>query len=157
MRGRRRLGGDADGVLDHARLGAAVGHDAHPSHAQQRGAAVALVVEAMLHAVEARLQGQQRERRDRPLLQVGPQRAEDVAGQALEELDHHVADEPVAHDHVGDVADQVVALHVADEVQVEPAHQRVRLARQGVPLLVLLADVQQADAGASATFSTCSA
>ena len=102
----------------------------------------------MLHTVEAGLEGQQRQRRHRALLEVGTQRAEDVAGQPLEELDHDVADESVADDHVGDMADHVVPLHVADEVQPRLLDASVGLARQGVALLRLLADVEQADARA---------
>ena len=143
---RCRLRRDADGVLHHPRLGTPVGHDAHPAHPEQRCAAVALVVEALPDAVESGLEGEERQRRDRPLLQVGAQRAEDVAGQPLEELDHHVAHEAVADDHVGAVRDHLVGLHVADEVEVCRRQALVGGARQDVALLHLLADVEEADA-----------
>ena len=147
MRG-RRLRRDAQCVLDHPGPRAAVRHDAHSADAEQRRASIALVVEAMLHAVESRLQREQGQRRDRAHLQIGAQGAEDVAGQPLEELDHHVAHEPVADNHVGDVLDQVVALHVPHEVEVQLAQAAVGLTCQRVPLLLLLTDVQQADAWA---------
>ena len=85
------------------------------------------------------------ERRDRSLLEVLAQGAEDEAGDALEELDHHVADEPVAHDDIGAVLDQVVRLDVANEMEVERRQLGVGLAGQLVALLNLLADVEEAD------------
>ena len=70
---------------------------------------------------------------------------------ALEQLQRDVAGEAVGDDDVGRAAQQVAALGVAGEV--EPgrvAQQRVRLERQLVALLGLLADREQAHARARA-------
>jgi hypothetical protein len=141
----RRLRGDPDGVLDHPRPRASVRDDAHTLHAEQRRAAIPLVVEPGAGSVETGPEGQQRQRRDRSLLEVLAQRAEDEAGDALEELDDNVADEAIADDDVGPVSDHVVRLDVADEMQVRGGQLGVRLAGLLVPLVDLLADVQQAD------------
>ena len=66
---------------------------------------------------------------------------------AFASLQHHVADEAVADDHIGHAALNVAALDVADEAVGERAgvEQRVRFLGQIVALGLLGADVHQAD------------
>ncbi len=69
----------------------------------------------------------------------------DEFGHGLVELEQHVADEAVADQHVAGAADDVPALHVADEVQPGPLEQPVGLDGQLVALPRLLTDVEQPD------------
>ena len=92
-------------------------HDAHAAHAQQRGAAEALVVEAPPDPIKPRPQREQCERCYRSLVEVLANRAKDVGRQSLEELEDDIPHEAIAHHHIRAVRDQLVALDVADEVQ----------------------------------------
>ena len=89
-----------------------------------------------LLGVDARLrEGADHQRRDR-----------------LVELEHDVADEAVADDDVhrlvlGAASGEVAALDVADEVEPRGLEELVRLLRDRVALLGLLADAQQTDGG----------
>ena len=69
--------------------------------------------------------------------------------QALEELDHDVADDGIADDDVGEVVDEVLALDVADEVQAGRDRAARCAGRSGLALATLLADRQQGDSGPS--------
>ena len=55
---RRGFRAHPDGVLHHPGLGPAVGHDAHPTDAEERRPPELLVVELMAEAVDARPQRQ---------------------------------------------------------------------------------------------------
>ena len=115
----RRRGADADGMLDHAPLRAAVGDDHGAPDAQQRRSADDLVVERPCGC--ARCRGAAAGRRagpGSPLRNSARNRSKMKAGQALEELDHDVAQDRVADDDVGELRGQVLALDVADEVEV---------------------------------------
>ena len=57
-----------------------------------------------------------------------------------------VADKAVAHDHVHVVLEQIVALDVADEIQVQLFAELEGFERQFVALGILGADAQNADA-----------
>ena len=119
-----RLDGDLDRVLDRARRRLAVRDDADAVDAEQRRAAVLGVVELLERVhhrflIDARL-GEQAddERRDR-----------------LVELEHDVADEPVADDDVDRAAvalpgRQVAPLDVADEVEPGRLEELVRFLRR---------------------------
>ena len=69
--------------------------------------------------------------------------------QALEELDHDVAEDRVADHDVGQVVGQVLALDVAGEAEVGRVEQLGRALDPGVALALLLADRQQRDARGS--------
>ena len=96
-----RRGTHADGMLDHAPLRAAVGDDHGAPDAQQRRAADHLVVEDRADPPDAGAHQQVREAAADRARELGPEQVEDVAGQALEELDHDVAEDRVADDDVG--------------------------------------------------------
>ena len=66
----------------------------------------------------------------------------------LERLQRDVAREAVADDDVGLAVEQVAALGVAGEVEIARGEQLVRLERELVPLLRLLADREQPDLAA---------
>src|SRR5213596_2489260 len=70
---------------------------------------------------------------------------EDRRDRAFEELEADVAGEPVADDDVAGSAEDVPALHIAAEVEVALREQGVRLERELVALLGLLADREQPD------------
>ena len=72
---------------------------------------------------------------------------EQIHDRPLEQLQRDVAREAVGDDHVGGAAQQVAALGVAGEVEAALAQQRVRVERQRVALLVLLADREEAHLG----------
>ena len=78
--------------------------------------------------------------------ELGPPQVEDEGRQALEELDHDVAEDRVADDDVGHVGGQVLALDVALEAQVGRVEQLGGALDPGVALALLLADRQQRDA-----------
>ena len=103
------------GVLDAAVVAGAVADDADARHAQQRCAAVFVVVVLGQHSA------------GRPCLIAPPwsgdggghlaeHRLDHALGHAFDELEHHVADEAVADHHVAGAAEQVAPLDVADEV-----------------------------------------
>ena len=71
------------------------------------------------------------------------QRVEDGADRPLERLQRDVAGEAVGDDDVGGAREDVAALGVAPEVEVARGEQLVRLERELVPLLRLLADREQ--------------
>ena len=117
-----------------------------PAHAEERRATDLLVVEDAPDPADAGPHEQVGEpAAERPLELVAPQ-VEDVAGQALEELDHDVAEDRVADHHVGQVAGQVLALDVALEAQPGCVEQLGRALDPGVALALLLADRQQCHA-----------
>src|SRR5262245_13726117 len=72
---------------------------------------------------------------------------EDRRDRAFEELEADVSGEAVADDDVAGPAQDVPALDVAAEVEVALREQRVRLERELVALLRLLADREQPHLG----------
>ena len=80
--------------------------------------------------------------------ELGAPQVEDEARQALEELDHDVAEHRVADDHVGHLPGQVLALDVADEVEVGLVDELGRALDPGLALALLLPDREQRDARA---------
>ena len=72
------------------------------------------------------------------------QLVEQILDRPLEQLQDDVPGEAVRDDDVGRAAQELTALQVAVEVQLARAEERVRLERERVALLVLLADREQA-------------
>lgn len=109
--------------------------DAVPDHhravnAQNGGAPVVLVIETVQERI----------------VHLHP--AFDQPVEALQGLQHHVAGETVAHDHVRLVQEQVAALHIAHEVEtVRSLHLGMGGQGEGVALFLLLADAQQGHLG----------
>ena len=134
---------DVDRIPDHPLPGASVRDDHGPLDAQERRSADDLVVEAALDPGDRRAHQQAGDLAPQRAVELGPQHVEDVAREALEELDHHVADDRVAHDDVGHEPRQVLALDVADEVEVRLVEQLRRARDAGVALALLLADREQ--------------
>src|SRR5438046_2565452 len=66
--------------------------------------------------------------------------------QAFTDLQGDITDEAIADDHVHLAAINIPALDVADEVEAERLHQRPGGPGDLVPLVVLLADGENADA-----------
>ena len=115
--------------------------------AEQRRAAVLRVVHAPAEPPERALREQVadtcRERARR-----APRRSSvsTMSTRLSLDLQHDVAGEAVADDHVGHARVDVARLDVADEVHRRGLQQPVRLASQLVALRLFLADRQQADA-----------
>ena len=123
-----------------------MGDDHRAAHPEQRRTADLLVVEDAADPADAgphQQVGQAPAQRAREL--VAPQ-VEDVGRQALEELDHDVAEHGVADDDVGHVGGQVLALDVALEMEVGRVEQLGGALDAGVALALLLADRQERDA-----------
>ena len=78
-----------------------------------------------------------------------PSRIDRIEPSSVFERD--VAGEPVGDDDVGGAVEDVAALGVAPEVEIGGREQRVRLERELVALLRLLADREETDASARAT------
>ena len=91
---------------------------------------------------EARNAGQQ------IAFKAGPHELPDHFGNPFAALEGHVADEPVGYDDVRIARIDTVSFHIADVVQRTGRKEFVRLLDLLVALDFLLADVQQANAGA---------
>ena len=137
---------DVDAERDHPPPGPAVGDDHGAAHAEERRPAGALVVEDVADPADPGPQQQVRDPAPERAPELAPEQVEDPARQALEELDDDVAQDRVADDDVGEVVDDVLALDVADEVEVRLVEQLGRLLDPGVALALLLADREQRDA-----------
>ena len=83
-------------------------------------------------------------------LELGAQRLEDAPDRSLERLQRDVPREPVRDDDVRVALEQPPALGVPRERERARAQELVRLQRELVSLLVLLADRQQPDLGLDA-------
>ena len=122
---------------------------ADSADAEQRGAAVLGVVEALFEVAEG-LAGEERaDLGGDGGLQGFAEGDGDELGGAFAGLEGDVADEAVADDDVGVAVEEVAAFDVADEVDVgELAEEGQGVAGEGVALGVFFADGEQADAGA---------
>ena len=120
-----------------------MGDDDRAADAQQRRSADLLVVEHGPDAAHAGAHEQVRQAAAEGPLELAAPQVEDEGGQALEELDHDVAEDRVADHDVGQMVGQVLALDVAGEVEVRQVEQLGRALDPGVALALLLADGQQ--------------
>ena len=75
----------------------------------------------------------------------GPEQVEDIGRETLEELDHDVPCDRVGDHDIGLIAGEVLALDVADEVQVARVEQLRRPLDPLVALALLLADREEGD------------
>ena len=144
-------------IPDHPPAGASVGDDAAPADAEQRRAAHDLVVERAPDPLDPRTHQEVGEPAAQVAAELTREQVEDVARQALEELDDDVAQDRVADDDVGKVRVEVLALDVADEVQVRLVDQLGRALDPRIALPLLLADATGAPPGGSGRRSTRSA
>ena len=126
-----------DGVADGLRRRAAVADDAQPGDAEQRRAAVLRVVDALAEPPERAPRQQVADLARKRALQLLAEQRPRPSRPALRSLQHDVAGEAVADDHVGVAAVDLARLDVADEVQRRGLEQLVRLARQLVALASL--------------------
>ena len=94
---------------------------------------------------DAGTQQQVRQATPQRAAELAPPQVEDEPGQALEELDHDVAQDGVADDHVGEVVGQVLALDVALEPQVRGVEELGGPLDPRIALALLLADREQGD------------
>src|ERR1017187_7607946 len=113
-----KLGGHANGILGRIRRAGAVGLDADAVNAQQDGAAVLVGISLALERLE-RTGGEQRAKHPQGvLLEFLFQPIAHQPRRALTRLQHCIPDERVGHNHVGAVREQVMAIDVADKIQV---------------------------------------
>jgi len=145
--GMGELGGYADAVHDGLFVGGAVAYDADSADAEEGGAAVLGVVEALFELGDG-LAGEEcaHLRGDGGLEGLAEGYAEEFGG-AFKGLEGDVADEAVAYGDVGVAVEKVAAFDVADEVDVgDGAEEGEAVAGEGVALGVLFADGEEADA-----------
>src|SRR5579884_267770 len=137
--------GEPDRVRDRTAAAASVRHHREAAQPEQVRAAVRVRVELRTEPPRRGADEEAAELSPRRRLDLVAQRVEELHDRALEELERDVSREPVGDDHVGGASEQVAALDVAAEVEaVFVAEQPVRLERELVSLLVLLADREQA-------------
>src|SRR5689334_16096533 len=135
--------GKPDRVADRPPAAVAVRDHREPAQAEEVRAAVGVRVET---GAEAPRRGLDQEAAELPARGGGhllPEGVEEVLDRPLEQLEHDVAGEAVGHDDVGGAAQELAALGVAAEVERALAQQGVRVERQRVSLLVLLADREE--------------
>ncbi len=122
-----------------------MGDDDAPPHAEQRRSADPLVVE---HGPDPADPGTHQQRRE-----TAPERAAELVApevgherrQALEELDDDVAEHGIAHDHVGEMPGQVLALDIPLEPQVGRVEQLGGALDASIALALLLTDREEGD------------
>ena len=136
----------ADAVEDGAVVGGAVADDADAAHAEQGRAAIFAVVEAAAELVEGAAGEQRAHLGGHGAGKRLAQHFAHKAAYALAGFERHVADKAVADDDVGQAAEDVAALHVADEADGQRLEQRKGLAGEVVALGLFFADGEQADA-----------
>lgn len=141
------LGGDADAVEDGFFVGRPMAYDADAADAEEGGAAVLGVVEALLPGLEGLLGEESADLRSDGGAQVFAEGGADEFGQAFAGLEGDVADEAVADDDVGAAIEEVAAFDVADDVEAGGAKKGEGFPGLGVALGVFFADGEQADAG----------
>src|SRR5437868_12032622 len=137
-------GGQPDGVGDGGPRRVAVRDDGQAAEAEQVRAAVRVGVEALPQPSGS---GTDEEPADGAARIGGDLLAECVeqrGDRPLEELERDVPGEAVGDDDVGRAAEDVAALAVATEVEVARGEELMRLERELVALLRLLADGEQA-------------
>ena len=78
---------------------------------------------------------------------IGEESAQHL-GQAFGGLEGDIADETVAHHHIGSALEDVVAFDVAVKIEAARAQQFGRLLHHFIALDLFFADVEQSDAGA---------
>src|SRR6266566_3161391 len=138
-------GGEADRVRYRQTAGAPMRDYGQPAQPEQIRASIGIGIETLAEPA--------RGRPDQQTAELGPsaggdlvsQGTEDSGNRPFERLENDVAGEAVANDHVGGPFEQVAAFGVAPEVEVALLDQQaMRLERQLVSLLRLLADREQA-------------
>jgi hypothetical protein len=142
----RELLGAADGALHGPCVGAAVGDETAAVQAQQRSSPVLAVVHPLSEAVENRLGQGVAELAAGTRRHLLPQHPQQHLAERLGALQHGVADEAVANDHVHFAIENVPPLDVADEVEAGRLEHPEDLAGELRPLPLFLADRQYADA-----------
>ena len=138
-----------DGALDGVAVGGTVGLENVAAQTEQRGAAVALGVDALLEGAEGGLGQQGAGGAHRVGLKLLAQHGGEEFHERFPALEHDVADEAVADDHVDVLGKHLETLDgtgVVDQA-VDAAEQFVGLGDQGAALALLGADVHEADAG----------
>jgi hypothetical protein len=105
-------------VLEGEGVGRAVALEHQSAQAQQRRAVVAAVVDPVLEALEHRHKPMRSQLGQRLRVNSWRMKSLSMRGQAFAGLEHHVADEAVAHHDVRGALEDVVALDVAEKVQV---------------------------------------
>ena len=121
-------------------------HD-EPAQAEEVGAAVRVGVEALAQPPGGGTDEQSAEVPGRVGGDLLSQRVEQSSDRPLDGLERDVAREAVGDEDVGGALEDVAALGVAAEVEVGRGQQRVRLERELVPLLRLLADREKPHLG----------
>ncbi len=119
-----------------------------PPQPEQIGAAVGLGIESGAQSARGRADQQAAGLAPRRRRDLAAERVEHRLDRPLQQLQRHVAREAVADHDVRCPGEQVATFGVAGEAEIARGEQRVRLERQGVPLLGLLADREEAHLGA---------
>src|SRR6266496_2868869 len=111
-----------------------------PAGSQQVGAAVRVRVEPRAQPSRGGADQQTTELAPRRRADLLPQGVEELLDGAFQQLQRDVAGEPVRDDDVRGAAQQLARLGVATEVETAAGEELVRLERQLIALLRLLAD-----------------
>ena len=122
-------------------------HD-EPAQAEEVGAAVRVGIETRAQPPRSGADEEPAEGSGRAGRDLLAQRVEQGANRPLDRLERDVAGEAVGDEDVGGALEDVAALGVAAEVELGGGEQLVRLERELVPLLRLLADREQPHARA---------
>ncbi len=135
-----------DGALEPERVGRAVTLHDDASQAEQSRAVEAARIEPLAERVEHRHDDHAGEPGEDAAHELLADEAAHHLHHSLGRLEHDVADEAVAHYHVGFPLVDSVAFDVADEIEPAFAQHLRRLLHHLVAFDILLADVEQADA-----------
>ena len=119
-----------------------------PAQAQQRGAVVAAVIQALLQRRQHRVGADRAQLGQQIAAELLTHELHDHLRQPFAGLEGDVADEAIAHHDVGRALEDVVALDVADEVEVARGSGRAQQLAGALDLVAaldrLFADVEQA-------------
>src|SRR5208283_1779619 len=139
------LHGHSHRVLDGVRIGRPMADDAYTLNTQQRRAAVLGIVEALLEIGEGLAREQKSDLAADGRLQRLLEQEAHRLDHAFGDFQRDVADEAVAHQHIGLAVVQIAPFDVAHEVHGQLFDQLVRFAREFVALALFFADGEQPD------------
>ncbi|MNS39671.1 hypothetical protein D3C72_719610 [compost metagenome] len=121
--------------------------DDHAAQAQQRGAVIAAVIDAVAQTVQHRLGDGASQQRENIAFELFVDDAGQHLRQPFNGLEHDVADKAVADDDVDRALEDVVAFHVAVEIQGAAAQKLGGFLDDFIALDDFFADVEQAHGG----------
>src|SRR6266536_2049568 len=138
-------GGEANRVRDCPAGGVAVRDHGEAPEAQQVGASVGVGVEPVPETPRGGPDQGAAELAARGRRDIIAKGIQEIRDRPLEQLEDDIAGEAVGDDDVGGALEDVAALGVSSEVEIARRQELVRLERELVSLLGLLADREQPD------------